>query len=122
MARTLFAKILLWSVSAQLVTFGTSGHRGTALDGSTVQLSDLRGRWVVLNFFQSTCLPCKAEHPELVSFAAQQAGIEAGEDSDNQSEIDHRIETVHGRQFLACLEGPAWSRNRVCDPENRLYQ
>ena len=50
----------------------------TTLDGETFDLSRRKGSWVVLNFFQSTCLPCKAEHPELVSFAAQQAGIVDG--------------------------------------------
>ena len=45
----------------------------TTLDGKPFDLSRRKGSWVVLNFFQSTCLPCKAEHPELVAFAAQQA-------------------------------------------------
>ena len=51
---------------------------GTTLDGKSFDLSRRKGSWVVLNFFQSTCLPCKAEHPELVKFAAQQAGIADG--------------------------------------------
>ena len=50
----------------------------TTLDGQAFNLSRRKGSWVVLNFFQSTCLPCKAEHPELVKFAAQQAGIADG--------------------------------------------
>jgi cytochrome c biogenesis protein CcmG/thiol:disulfide interchange protein DsbE len=50
----------------------------TTLDGQPFNLSRRKGSWVVLNFFQSTCLPCKAEHPELVTFAAQQAGIADG--------------------------------------------
>jgi cytochrome c biogenesis protein CcmG/thiol:disulfide interchange protein DsbE len=50
----------------------------TTLDGKPFDLSRRKGSWVVLNFFQSTCLPCKAEHPELVSFAAQQASISDG--------------------------------------------
>jgi len=50
----------------------------TTLDGKTFDLSRRKGSWVVLNFFQSTCLPCKAEHPELVAFATQQAGITDG--------------------------------------------
>jgi cytochrome c biogenesis protein CcmG, thiol:disulfide interchange protein DsbE len=50
----------------------------TTLDGKSFDLSRRKGSWVVLNFFQSTCLPCKAEHPELVAFAAQQAGIADG--------------------------------------------
>ena len=50
----------------------------TTLDGKAFDLSRRKGSWVVLNFFQSTCLPCKAEHPELVSFAEQQSGIPDG--------------------------------------------
>jgi hypothetical protein len=33
--------------------------------------------------------------------AAQQSGIETGDDGDNQSEIDDGIETVHGWEFSA---------------------
>ena len=50
----------------------------TTLDDQRFDLSRRKGSWVVLNFFQSTCLPCKAEHPELVAFAAQQATIADG--------------------------------------------
>ena len=31
---------------------------------------DQRGRWVVLNFFASWCVPCLEEHPELAAFDA----------------------------------------------------
>lgn len=48
------------------------------LDGKSFDLSRRKGSWVVLNFFQSSCLPCKAEHPELVAFAEQQASIPDG--------------------------------------------
>ena len=48
--------------------------RGQLADGSPFQLSRRKGDWVVLNFFQSSCVPCQEEHPELVEFVeAQQA-------------------------------------------------
>ena len=48
---------------------------GTTIDGTPWELSRRKGSWVVLNFFNTTCLPCKAEHPELVKFAEQQQSL-----------------------------------------------
>lgn len=45
-------------------------------DGNFV-LSRRRGSWVVLNFFNSTCVPCKREHPELVKFHENQQSLGA---------------------------------------------
>lgn len=40
------------------------------LDGDgSVRLADLRGEIVVVNFFRSSCVPCRAEHDDLVSTA-----------------------------------------------------
>lgn len=59
---------------------------GTTLDGKPWDLSRRKGSWVVLNFFQSTCVPCKEEHPELVRFAGQQANL--GDDGAELYTID----------------------------------
>ena len=46
--------------------------RSATLDGGQFDLSRRKGSWVVLNFFNSTCVPCRNEHPQLVAFAGAQ--------------------------------------------------
>ena len=52
----------------------------TTLDDATFDLARRKGSWVVLNFFNSTCVPCINEHDELLAFhAAQQNESEPAE-------------------------------------------
>lgn len=46
---------------------------GQDLDGRTVRLSQLRGRYVLLNFFASWCVPCAREHDDLIRFQENHA-------------------------------------------------
>ena len=48
--------------------------RVTAFDGRTVTLDGLRGRPVVVSFFESWCGICQAEQPDLTKVAAEFAG------------------------------------------------
>jgi cytochrome c biogenesis protein CcmG/thiol:disulfide interchange protein DsbE len=50
---------------------------GTLDDGTSFDLSRRKGSWVVLNFFDPTCIPCVQEHPELIQFADDQATLGA---------------------------------------------
>lgn len=46
---------------------------GRETTGDTVRLADLRGNVVVLNFYASWCIPCRAEHRDLTRVARRYA-------------------------------------------------
>ncbi len=69
---------------------------GTAIDGSQFDLDNERGRWVVVNFFSTTCVPCQIEHPELVKF--QQAHEASGDATIVSVAFDDSSENV--RRFF----------------------
>ena len=48
----------------------------TTIDDQPFDLARRKGSWVVLNFFNSTCVPCRAEHPDLLAFANAQTSSE----------------------------------------------
>ena len=48
---------------------------GLAVNGEEYDILDERDRWVVVNFFSTTCIPCIVEHPELVSFDEEHSAI-----------------------------------------------
>ena len=73
--------------------------RSTTLDDEPFDLARRKGSWVVLNFFNSTCIPCIAEHPELVAFAEQQVALGAdGAELYTILQFGDRIDSV--RQFF----------------------
>jgi len=60
------------SASSPLLGKAAPAVRSTTTDGKTFDLARRKGSWVVLNFFNSTCVPCRNEHPRLLEFADAQ--------------------------------------------------
>lgn len=44
------------------------------LDGDSGRFEDLRGRWVLINYWAEWCKPCIEELPELAAFSREHAG------------------------------------------------
>ncbi|MDP6177479.1 MAG: TlpA disulfide reductase family protein [Acidimicrobiales bacterium] len=63
-------------VSMHLVGQVAPPIAGSTIDGEVWNLDDQRGRFVVVNFFSTTCVPCIREHPELVAFAEAHAEVD----------------------------------------------
>jgi cytochrome c biogenesis protein CcmG/thiol:disulfide interchange protein DsbE len=63
------------SVRSPLVGRVAPALEGPTLDGGSFRLSDLRGQWVLVNFFATWCVPCRVENPELIRFADRHAGL-----------------------------------------------
>ena len=66
------------NISSPLIGNAAPSVESTLVGGGGFDLARRKGSWVVLNFFNSTCVPCRNEHPELVKFAATQAKLADG--------------------------------------------
>lgn len=86
---------------------------GTTVDGTSASLAGFKGKWVVVNFFATWCVPCRLEHPELIRFsqsheAAGDAAVLAVVYSDNAQAV---------REFRD-KEGGDWPM--MADPKGRV--
>jgi peroxiredoxin len=70
-----------------------------ALTGETVTLSDLRGQWVVINFWATWCLPCVKEMPYLQKMAAERDMVVLGVNFNEAPETVAQFVAEHNLSF-----------------------
>jgi thiol-disulfide isomerase/thioredoxin len=68
MARAILTGVVLVITSVALQAAETVDFTLQDMTGKTHNLSDYRGKWVVVNYWATWCPPCLDEIPELVEF------------------------------------------------------
>ncbi|MEM7348695.1 MAG: TlpA disulfide reductase family protein [Chloroflexota bacterium] len=96
-------------VSSDKVIDGATNFTLTRLDGGELSLVDLRGQYVLVNFWATWCIPCRKEMPYLQDISEKHQdqlvilGINMGEDADRvQPFIDEM-----GLTFPILLDPPS---------------
>ncbi len=52
---------------------------GTTIEGRPFDSATYDGRWLLVNFFATWCVPCVQEHPELIAFERGQSEADGGQ-------------------------------------------
>lgn len=82
--------------------------------GQRVSLSSLRGRYVVVNFFASWCIPCQEETPDLVTFDYNQTHAARG--AELVGVVFH--DTTSAAKAFMKSQGATWSA--IDDPNGTI--
>ncbi|HET9690983.1 MAG TPA: TlpA disulfide reductase family protein, partial [Acidimicrobiales bacterium] len=74
--------------------------------GTTVSLSSYAGRWVLVNFAASWCVPCQQETPQLLTFAADAARTGGSAPPAIVTVSYDHADLANLRRFLAARHAP----------------
>ena len=81
--------LIAFSLSAAYETEGPVDFTLPQLGGGEIALSDLRGGWVVVNYWGTWCAPCRKEMPELSALHEERDDVTvlglAFEDTDDEA-------------------------------------
>lgn len=103
------------AVKSPLVGKPAPPIESTTVDGQQAGLSELKGKWVVVNFFATWCVPCRQEHADLVHFS-QEHGPEAAGDATVLAVV-YSDNTQAVREFRDA-NGGTWPM--LTDPKGRI--
>lgn len=74
-------------------------------NGKTTKLSDLRGKMVVLNFWQTTCTPCKLEMPDFEALSrTRNDTVFIGINKDENESVVRKFASELGVTYLLPLD------------------
>lgn len=76
---------------------------GEVVYGPAGTLASMKGKYVLVNFFATWCVPCRTEHPELVRWAARHAAA----DDASVLQVVYGDRTKNVRAFLD-KHGATW--------------
>ncbi|HUP54762.1 MAG TPA: TlpA disulfide reductase family protein [Methylomirabilota bacterium] len=86
---------------------GVPNITGTTLDGAAFDLSALRGRPVIVNFWKPTCVPCRTEFPLLAAKATEHAAqglVIVGVMSDDPIELARAFAAQYGSSWSSVID------------------
>jgi thiol-disulfide isomerase/thioredoxin len=66
-----------FAVPAQATMPAQPGLHVTTLDGKTFDLAAQRGKWVIVNYWATWCVPCIKEMPDISHFVATHKNVAA---------------------------------------------